>query len=153
MKRLLVLFASLLTLSSAALARNSWQGQAMVTAVPAAACAADGQTIGQFLTTIFLPSGISDNGTDSYLTFYTARHAYSIAMTGRPVAGVAYRGIRINTYGKHSTAPPGTIVSATIAPATILATTPFVDFTIRISNWDSTIGCTATLQGSMVLRR
>jgi hypothetical protein len=98
------------------------------------ACKADGQAVGQYFTTIFLPSGISDNGPDSYLTFYAPRNTYSIKMAGRPVAGVAYSGIYINSYGRHTTAPNGTIVAASILPTTITATSPFINFVVRISN-------------------
>ena len=152
MKHLILLFVGLLVWSQPALARNSWQGQSMTVAT-SAACAGAGENIGAFYTTHFFPSGISDNGTNSFMTFYGGRNAFSIKMAGRPAAGVAYSAIYINSYGAHTTLPTGTIVSAAIAPAAFTETTPFLNITIRISNWTTNIGCTVTLQSALVLRR
>lgn len=151
MLRFVFVLTALLFVASSADARVSWFGRAVITAAPGAACAADGNTVGGVFQTAFFPSGLTDNGPDTYLTFYSGGTAFSLKMVGRPAAGKAYTAIRINSYGKFNTGLAGN-VTAVSGAANIGATTQFVNLTIAISNWDGTIGCTATLAIGSSLR-
>jgi hypothetical protein len=66
------------------------------------------------LVSFFLPSGITaDNGTDSHITFYGSRNAFSLKVVGPLGGGKNYTGVYINSYGKASVLsnPAGQIVS------------------------------------------
>ena len=151
MLRLAFVMSALLLAVNAADARVGWFGRAVLTKVAGAACAEDGISAGEVFDTAFLPSAISDNGTQTFITFYANARAISFAMTGRPVANRAYTAVRINSYGKYSTGLTGK-VTAFSAPA-FTAASPFVTMTISFSDWEGTVGCTATLNVSSTLRQ
>jgi hypothetical protein len=153
MRRAFLFLLGVAALSTAAEARVGWQGRAVITALAGAACAADGFAVGQRYISTFLPSGLSDNGPNSSMAFFTEVTGYSMRMAGRPTAGKDYDSVRINSYGNFSApAQTGEIVSFTSDPP-IAAAARFLNVTVRISNFDTTAGCTATLDIGYVLRR
>lgn len=155
--RLLALATTALTLlAGTALARNSWEGHTIITAVNST-CVADGETVGRTLFSTYMPAGISDNGADSHITFYGTRNAHSLKVAGALAGGKNYNSIYINSYGKAGVQPqPAGQISAytaTVSPAPLSTTTEYINMTITITNWSTTPGCTATLRGSYVRRR
>ena len=148
-----IVFTALLLTMSSAVARTGFQGEAVITAVEGSACAENDERVGAIYYVAFLPRGVSDNGPDSFITFHSYKTAFSVRVANSPLdAGSPYSAVYINSYGKHVTAPNGTIVSASGAAAPT-ATTQFLNVTLKISNWSTAIGCTATLQGAFIRRR
>jgi hypothetical protein len=153
MRHAFLCLLSLAVLPGAAEARTGWQGRAVITALAGAACAADGFAVGQRYISTFLPSGITDNGPNSFMTFLTELTSFSVRTAGRPAINKPYEGVRIGSYGNFPADPlQGRIVSFVSDPA-ITPTAPFLNVTVRVSNFDSTVGCTATLDIGYVLRR
>ena len=98
------------------------------------------------------PSSITDNGSDTPITFYAQNTVFSMRVVGRPAANKNYSAGRINSYGKLSAGLTGKVISFNGA-ANIGANTTFLNFTMAVSNWDSTTGCTATLAIASTVRR
>ena len=155
MKRTIAFAALSLLAAGDAWARTNWQGEAVVTGVNAA-CTADGEAVGSIYKVMFFPSGITDNGPNSFMTFYGYRNSFSVSVTGRPVANAAYTPIYINSYGKNLVPGAGkfTAFALTTTPAGALSTTTkFVTLTMTLTNWGAINGCTATLEAAFVRRR
>jgi hypothetical protein len=152
MKTAFLFAAPCLLGATEASARTNWQGEAVVTAVNAA-CTWEGEAVGAIYKVMYMPSGLADNGPNSFMNFYGYRNAFSIQTSGRPVAKKSYSAIYINSYGKNSTQPPGTFPSLTQSPATLKVGTAFVTMRFQITNRGAMSGCTATLEAAMVRRR
>lgn len=153
MKTMIAVAALGLLCATEASARTNWQGEAVVTAVNAA-CTAEAENVGAIYKVMFYPSGITDNGADSYMTFHGYRNVFSARIAaGRPGTGKAYSVAYVNSYGKNSAQPSGKFNTYTQSPAALATTTPFVTATMQMTNWGAIVGCTATLEAAFVRRR
>jgi hypothetical protein len=153
MRFISIVFAALLLFAGSAAARTGFQGEAVITAVQGTACAENDERVGAIYYVAFMPRGVTDNGPDSFITFYSYKTAFSLRIANSPLdSGSPYTSVYINSYGKHLNAPNGTIVSASGAAAPT-ATTPFLNVRMQISNWSAVLGCTVSLEGSFIRRR
>lgn len=153
MRLVLAVLVSVLTLAGSAIARTGFQGEAVVTALSGAACAANGESVGAVYYTAFLPADVTDNGQDTYLTFYSYRTAFSIRLAKSALDNNSlYSSMYINSYGKHMVGPSGKVVTTTggTAPKT---NSPFLNVRLTLTNWGTNVGCTATLEGAFIRRR
>jgi hypothetical protein len=144
--------------TSVAQAKVSWQGEVMVTAVSGAACAANKDAVGDNYLADFEPSGVTGNSANSFLSFLSRRSAFALKVAGSikptsPATTKAYTGVFVSGRGEFSTGPTGSFSGVTITPASIAATTDVVSIVATIANWQSDVGCTATIHGAFVLRR
>ena len=143
---------ALAALTSTAVAKVSWQGEVMVTAVSGAACAANGDAVGDQYLGLLLPKGLG-NGPNSFLTFLSRRNAFGMKVAGGLANGKAYSSVFISGRGEFGSSPAGKIQTITISPNPLTATTDVVSVVATITNWQTDVGCTATIHGAFVLRR
>jgi hypothetical protein len=137
-------------LNTSAEARVGWQGRALVTAVTQA-CINDGQLVGdQTQNVSYFPAGLSDNGNDSYLSFYGQRALYSVKVVGSFASAKPYTAVKINSYGKSDTNGAGQIVQFVSTP--VAEDTKFINITVRITNHLEVVGCTKTFEIALVRR-
>ena len=153
MRLILTLSAALLLTAGSAMARVGFQGEAVITALAGAPCAAEGESVGAMFRTHLLPRGLQDNGPDTFISFYGSRNAYSLRLANSVLDSRSpYTAIYINSYGKHVTAPAGQVSAASVSPAPN-PTAPFLNVRLTITNWNTIVGCTATLEGAFIRRR
>jgi hypothetical protein len=135
-----------------AIARTGWQGRAVIVEARGDSCEVEEVFPGQDFASFFLPARIDDNGPESYISFYGHRNAFSIGTRGLPARGKTWTGVYINSYGKFSTPPDGEIRDFDTEQQ-IDETTPFINATLKMTNWATVVGCTVTLELSYVRRR
>ena len=151
MKSKLLAIAVLIAMTGVASARESWQGTFMVTAVAGAGCAGETAVGDHFLAT-YLPANVSNNGTNTFMGFVRTRGAWSLRVAGLPTANETYSAMLID--GRAEFGPNGgRVLAFSTIPATVTATTQTIVINTRLSNFHGTTGCTATIQGALVLRR
>jgi hypothetical protein len=124
----------------------------MVTAVAGTACAGE-VAVGDHFLAMYTPANVSDNGPNTFIGFFRARAAWSLRVAGLPTANETYSAMQIGSRGGFGLPTAGKVVSFSTNPATVAATTPTIVINTRISNFHEVTGCTATIQGALVLRR
>ena len=154
MKSLVLAFSVLLAMAGSASAKVFWWGEAIVTAAPGAECVAGGHFVGNNVRAVFQPSGLSDNGADSWLSFVGTFHGASLqVINNRPGSGKTYTGVRIYINGENVTGVTGGFQAFTMTPAAITETSRTIFIRTSITNWLATVGCTATIEASFVRQR
>ena len=154
MRSLVLAFSLLLAMAGSVSAKVFWWGEAIVVAAPGSECFEGGHFVGNNVRAVFQPSGLSDNGADSWLSFVGTFHGASLrVVNNRPGPGKTYTGVRIYISGDHVTGVTGGFKSFVMTPATITETSRTIFIRTGITNWLATVGCTATIEASFVRQR
>lgn len=149
MKRLFAAAAFCLVPASAFAQTFPFHGGGVTTTMTPA-CINDGWKLGAPIKIRWWPSGVGQNGPQTFINVFHDTYAFSHTMSG-PLT-VAFKSYQGHYIGNGSQSYPGTIRRVSQTPATITAATTSIDVTMIITNQGGTMGCTATLTAKLYRR-
>lgn len=130
-----------------------WRGSAVVR-THTAACATGGTyTTGAIVNARYRLPNLLGNGSETRLTFYDRYYGFAVKRVGTfSSAFVPAVGTGFGSGGAFQWAQTPTVRMVSRTPAVVVATTPFVNLQIQITNFDEILGCTVTIDVSVFKR-
>lgn len=130
-----------------------WRGSAVVR-THTAACATGGTfTTGAIVNARYRLPNLLGNGPETRLTFYDRYYGFAVKRVGIfSAAFVPAVGTGFGSGGAFQWARTPTVRMVSRTPAAVIATTPFVNLQVQITNFDEIAGCTVTIDLSLFKR-
>ncbi len=131
------------------LAEPRFEGVAMVTGFTGTC--ADYDPTGSTFVARYRPAGVGDNPSNSGLSLFFPAGAYNYVPTGKFTG--SFKPVVNTVIFDFAGTPPGSKVRFTSQePATVTATTPFIQIKSEITNFDEMPGCVARSNIAVTLR-
>lgn len=140
-------------LAAAAPAHAEWRGTAVVRAHTAACVTGGTYTTGAIVNARYRLPNLLGNGPDTRLTFYDRYYGFAVRRVGTlSGAFLPATGTGFGSGGAFIWSKATSVRVISRVPVTVLATTPYVNMQVQITNFDEVLGCTVTIDMSLFKR-
>jgi hypothetical protein len=130
-----------------------WRGSAVVRTHTAPCVTGGTYTTGAIVNARYRLPNLLGNGPDTRLTFYDRYYGFAVKRVGAlSGAFLPATGTGFGSGGAFIWSKPTLVRVVSRVPAAVVATTPFVNMQIQITNFDEILGCTVTIDLSLFKR-
>lgn len=130
-----------------------WQGDGNVTAATAACAPGVAERrdigVGTILRTLYRPADLSNNGADARFSFvHDGQALYAVFLPGGALPNGNYASFGVRHNGVLIANASGAYRAFSVSPATVTASTTFVEVTGRLTNFLDIAGCTISFRAA-----